>query len=146
MSNRHLLVYFEQLLIFLLQEGLHSENSLKTMLDHYLSQKEQKNMLTTAQIWKQEGRKEGRKGGISLGKTENARLTVLRGLFRKMHPAVLAELSDLPKETVEVLSRGFRSVKGAWKRRKVDIGALSQKTDLTESEILFVLKNLESQQ
>ena len=139
-ENPHLKDYFNQLFVFLVKEGYFSSEEIKTLLKECLSEKESNNMLTTAQVWKQEGRQEGRQEG----EYNNKRLVALRGIFRQQNPALLADLIDLPMTEVLTLSNAFEVIKEAWLLKNSDVKKLSTQSSLSENEVKYVIKCLEN--
>ena len=93
-------------------------------------------MMTTAQVWKQEGRQEG--------ELKAKRLSVLRGHFRKYKISTLMDFSNLPLQEVQHLITGFDTVKKAWKKQNVNVTELTAATTLSEEEIDFIVECLES--
>ena len=139
-ENPHLKDYFNKLFVFLMKEGYFSGSEIKSLLKEYLSEKESNNMLTTAQVWKQEGRQEGRQEG----EYNNKRLVALRGIFRQQNPALLADLIDLPMTEVLTLANAFEVIKEAWLLKNSDVKKLSTQSSLSENEVKYVIKCLEN--
>ena len=77
-------------------------------------------MLTTAQVWKQEGKEEGieqgMQQGMQKGEYANARAVILRGLFRLQNPLLLSELTGLSMAEVTALTKAYEKVREAWER------------------------------
>lgn len=133
----HLSDFFSPIFRFLIQEGYFTQEELDEIKNYYhLTPNQEKEMMTTVQAWRQEGRQ--------LGKQEASRITVLRGHFMRFKTNSLAKLSLLPLNEVSILINGFDTVKKAWKKGKIDTLELSKTTSLTKEEIDFVIECLES--
>jgi hypothetical protein len=140
-NNPNFTQYFNQLFGFLVKEGYFSGTEIKEMLKTYFSQEEQKKMVTTAQIWEKRGEKRGEK----LGKHSQARLTVLRGYFKKYSLDTMVDLSDLTLKEVLALTNGFDIIKEALKIKPVNIPVLITQTTLSVEEIEYVVQCLETE-
>jgi hypothetical protein len=133
----HLSDFFSPIFRFLIREGYFTQEELDEIKNYYhLTPNQEKEMMTTVQTWRQEGRQ--------LGKQEASRITVLRGHFMRFKTNSLAKLSLLPLNEVSLLINGFDTVKKAWKKGKIDALELSKTTSLTKEEIDFVIECLES--
>jgi Putative transposase, YhgA-like len=128
--------YFDQLFVFLIKEGYFSDKEIKAMLEQYLSSsKEQKDMLTTAQVWEERGEKRG-------GKIE-ARKVVLRGFLFGYEIDSLTILSGLEKAEVQTIGNDVERVKEVVKNGIVSKTDLRKTVELSDDEIKFVLSFLE---
>ena len=137
----HLSRYFSQIFRFLVQEGYFTQEELDEIKKYYLlTPNQEKDMMTTVQVWKQEGRQEGRQEG----EQKNKRLTVLRGYARKYKMNVLTDFSGLPLQEVLALTNGFETVKKAWKKHNLNVTELTATTMLSEEEVDFIVECLES--
>ena len=136
--------YFHQLFVFLMNEGYFSSSEIKGLLKEYLSEKEQKDMITTAQVWKQEGVQQGMQQGMQQGQYSNSRIVTLRGIFRKQSPVLLSELTGLTLDEVNTLAKSFGVVEKAWKQETTDIKALMVASNLAQNEVQCILDSLES--
>ena len=132
--------YFNQLFVFLTNEGYFSSEELKELLKEYLSEKEEKDMLTTAQVWKQEGLQEGLQVGEQKGEQKNARFVIIRGLLKNYAYADLADLTDLPIEQIIKIADDFNEVKAEWHKKNVK--GLTKDTLFSEEEIKFIVARL----
>ncbi len=130
-ESPHLKDYFQQIFVFLTSEGYFSDEEIKELLANYLTKNEQKDMLTTAQRWKQEG--------LSEGQLRKARLVTLRGIFKEHTPSVLTDLTGLNLSDVLTLMHSFEVVKNAWLQKKSDILAIASLSQLSENEVRFIL-------
>jgi predicted transposase YdaD len=131
--------YFDQLFVFLIKEGYFSDKEIKKMLEQYLSSaKEQKDMLTTAQVWEKRGEERGEKRG---GKIE-ARKVVLRGLLMGYEIEAITILSGLDKEEVQTLGNDVDKVKEFIKVNSVSKTDLRKVVKFSDDEIEFVLSFL----
>jgi DNA integrity scanning protein DisA with diadenylate cyclase activity len=101
-------------------------------LKEYLSEKEEKDMLTTAQVWKQEGLQEGEQ--------KKARFVIIRGLLKNYTYSDLADLTDLPIEQISKIAEAFNLVKAEWHNKNVK--DLTKITALSEEEIKFIVARL----
>lgn len=144
-SSPHLKQIFQQLFVFLAQEGYFSTSEIKDMLKEYLSSKEEKIMMTTAQVWAKEGEERGEKRGKEIGRVLTARLTVLRGCIKGYQAEVLSDLSGLDLESVMNLINEFNVVKKAWLNSNAHIANLTKVTTLSEDEIKYILERLTNQ-
>ena len=140
-SNPHLKQNFQQLFVFLAQEGYFSPSEIKEMLKEYLSSKEEKEMMTTAQVWAKEGEERGKE----IGKEIEARLSVLRGYIKGYQAEVLSDLSGLDLVNVMTLISDCNWVKKAWLNSNVHIATLTKETTLSEDEIKFIIERLKNQ-
>ena len=140
-SSPHLKQNFQQLFAFLAQEGYFSTSEIKDMLKEYLSSKEEREMMTTAQVWTKEGEERGKE----IGKVLAARLTVLRGYIRGYQAEVLSDLSGLDLETVVTLINDFNIVKKARLNAHTPFANLVKETTLSEDEIRYVIEQLKNQ-
>ena len=115
------------------------------MLKEYLSSKEEREMMTTAQVWAKEGEERGKEIGKEIGKVLAARLTVLRGYIRGYQAEVLSDLSGLDLETVVILINDFNIVKKARMNAHTSLTNLVRETTLSEDEIRYVIEQLKNQ-
>ena len=120
-------------------------------IDYYLTSQKKKEMGSNLSLGKQwiaagkaEGKIEGKIEGEILGKIANARLTILIGCIRGYDADIVADLSQLPTNDVVHLREGFERIKKAWKKKKVDIAALIEQTQLSEDEVKYVLTHLDT--
>jgi hypothetical protein len=142
----HLLSYFEKLFLFLTQEGYFEQNEIKEMLQEYLSENKKRGLLTTAEMWIKEGEILGEARGEARGDYRRMRLTILRGLFHKVKIATLGNLTELDTAEIVQLRQDYRRVLAAWRKQKVDVGQLVNKTRLLNEEIQYLLKLFGTQQ
>ena len=139
-NSSHFGDYFSPIFHFLIQEGYFTKEELQEIKDYYfLTPNQDKDMMTTVQVWKQEGRQEGELRGELKAK----RLSVLRGHFRKYKISALVDFSNLPLQEVQLLITGFDTVKKAWKKQNVNVTELTAATTLSEEEIDFIVDCLE---
>jgi Putative transposase, YhgA-like len=127
--------YFNQLFVFIVKEGYFSVTEIKEMLEQYLSTNEQKDMLTTAQVWE-------RKGEVR-GKNIEARMVVLRGLSMGYELGSLSILSGLEKHEVQMLANDVETVKERIKISPFSKSDLRKAVKLSADEMEFVLSFLE---
>ena len=140
-TQLHLSNYFSPIFHFLIQEGYFTKDELQEIKDYYfLTPNQDKDMMTTVQAWKQEGSQEGE----LKGELKTKRLSVLRGHFRKYKTSILADISNLPLQDVQLLLTGFDTVKKVWKKQNVNVTELTATTTLSEEEIDFIVECLES--
>lgn len=108
--------FFQLIFEFIAKEDYLSGDEVEELFNHYLSPKTKKKMLTTYQVWKGEGRKEGRQEG----EIKKARLVVLRGRWKGLSADFLADVSELPYPVVENLLEGYEQTYRLWKEKKTD--------------------------
>ena len=105
-------------------------------------------MLTTAQVWKQEGKEEGieqgMQQGMQKGEYANARAVILRGLFRLQNPLLLSELTGLSMAEVTALAKAYEKVREAWELNKTNVKALAKLSSLSEKEVQILVKCFEN--
>ncbi len=88
-------------------------------------------MMTTAQVWKQEGKIEG--------SIEKARSTVLRGKWKGYNASALADLSELPYTEVENMLKEYNKIYALWQKNKVSNISLIETKYLTEQEVKYLI-------
>lgn len=136
--KQYLNQFFQPLLAFIIKKGDFSESKIKEMYNAYLTETEQRNIptkITTAD------RLEAR--GEARGEMKRARLMVLRGYCNNVQTELLILLCGLPKPEVLSLEKGYKTVKKAGQKKKVDMSALLKNTTLTEEEIKLVLSSFD---
>lgn len=149
LHNTNLWAYFQPVLYYLMQEGQFKKEAFEKTVDYYLTPQQKKEMGPTLgqQLRAQgraEGKVEGKIEGETIGKIANARLTILIGCIRKYDADIVADLSQLPIDTIQSIRKGFENVKKAWKKKKIDMANLVEQTQLTEDEIKYVLTYLDT--
>ena len=130
-----------------------SAEELEDLMNRYLTDEVKDKIMTNAQVWKAEGvvlgRQEGEEKGRQEGEYKKARRTVLRGCSRGYSVEILADLSELPFQTVVLLANGFATIKKAHEDKKaheekaVNIAQLALSAQLTEEEVRYVVESLE---
>lgn len=113
-------IFFQLLFDFLAKEDYLSADETNELFAHYLSPKQKKNMLTTYQVWKRDGLKEGRQKGRQEGKTIKARLMVLRGRWKGASADFLADQSELPLIDITNLLTGYDKAYDAWLNKRFE--------------------------
>jgi predicted transposase/invertase (TIGR01784 family) len=119
--------FFKLIFDFLIQEDYLSADELNEFLNQFSSPKIKENMLTTAQVWKKEGKIEG--------KIETARLTVLRSKWRGLPLDVITDISDLPFEDVENMIEDYNHVLVMWSQKQ----SISTIEHLSDSEVKYLI-------
>ena len=88
--------------------------------------------MTTYQVFKQEGRQEGRQ--------EKARFIVFRGKWNKIPAESLADMSELPLSEVNNLLNGYDSVYKLWAKNKGKTpDVLPKIAHLSEQEVSYLM-------
>ena len=119
--------FFQLLFGFITSDGYLSPHEIKTLLDSYLLEKQKEYIMTTVQVWKQEGKIEG--------KIEKAHFTILRGKWNGLSAEILANISELPLVDVQKLFDGFDSVFKCWQDKKERSLVKVEVPYLTDEEI-----------
>jgi predicted transposase/invertase (TIGR01784 family) len=132
-NNPHQKDFFKQLFVFLMQEGYFSHEEIQELKKEYLTTDKEKEMITTAQVWKQEGRQ------------EKGHLVVLKGIHKNVSFVTLSDLTDISLDNVAKLATGYEAVKEAWLSKSAsNVKSLSSATKLTKEEVEYVIQCLEN--
>ena len=122
--------FFKLLFDFIAQEDYLSADEINELMAQFTSPKIKDNMMTSAQVWKQEGKEQGK----IEGKIEKARFTVLRGRRRGLSAEFLADISELPIDEVENILTAYDEVYAHWtKKQKIETVE-----HLSESEVKYL--------
>ena len=135
--------FFQLLFDFLAKEDYLSADEVNELFVHYLSPKQEKNMLTTYQIWKRDGLAEGRQKGRQEGRQEGeilkAHLMILRGRWKGASADFLADQSELPFSEVEKLLIGYDKTYELWQKKKTGKKHIAQIEHLSEQEVQYLI-------
>jgi predicted transposase/invertase (TIGR01784 family) len=133
-NNPHQKDFFKQLFVFLMQEGYFSHEEIQELKKEYLTTDKEKEMITTAQVWKQEGRQ------------QEKHFVVLKGIHKSVSFVTLSDLTDISLDNIAKLAKGYEAVKEAWlnKNNLINKKALSSTTKLTKEEVEYVIQCLEN--
>ncbi len=130
--------FFRLLFDFIAQEDYLSADEINELMTQFTSPKIKDNMMTSAQVWKQEGKEqgkvEGKVEGKIEGKIEKARFTVLRGRLRGLTAEFLADISELPIDEVENMLIGYDQVHANWSKKQ----KIETVEHLSESEVKYL--------
>jgi hypothetical protein len=102
--------FFQLMFKFLSNEDLLNPDEINELLEQYLSPPQKEGVMTTYQVFKQEGRQEG--------EAKKARLSVLRGKWNNWSAESLADQAELPLSEVNNLLNGYDKVYQSWMKYK----------------------------
>jgi hypothetical protein len=123
--------FFHLFFIYVTREGYLSDAQIEEVMS-YLAPVKQQKPLTNFQIWRQEGKVEGK----AEGEINKAHKVVLRGRHYGMTMDDLVNLSELSVDAVENLFAGYDAVLKCWQTGAID----NCQTDyLSEEEVIYVL-------
>jgi hypothetical protein len=124
--------FFQLMFRFLSQEDLLNPDEINELIEQYLSPQQKQGVMTTYQLWKIEGRQEG--------KQEKARLTVLRGKWNNWSAESLADQAELPLSEVNNLLNGYDNVYKLWLKNKGKATkAVPEIEHLSKQEVSYLL-------
>ena len=127
--------FFELIFTFISKEHYLSGSETSPLLDFYLSPKEKENVMTTYQVWKKEGLKEGRKEGKIEGKIEGLQEGKIKGLQEgKIEGLQEGKIQGLQEGKIEGLQEG--------KTEKARLIVLRGRTKNLSAELLADLSEL----
>jgi hypothetical protein len=116
-----------------MQEGYFSHEEIQELKKEYLTTDKEKEMITTAQVWKQEGRQ------------EKGHLVVLKGIHKNVSYVTLSDLTDISLDHIAKLAKGYEAIKEAWLLQSgINFKALISATKLTKEEVEYVIQCLEN--
>lgn len=139
--------FFQLLFEFVSKEDYLSADEVNKLFGHYLSPYQKEDVMTSYQVWKQEGLKEGRQEGRQegleegsiLGAMKKTRLVVLRGKWEGGTARFLANVSELPYSEVENLFKGYDKVYELWQTK---VGTAHTSVPYLSDEEVKYLMNL----
>ena len=131
--------FFQLLFDFLAKEDYLSADEVNELFVQYLSPKQEKNMLTTYQVWIQKGKVEGLQEGKQKGEILKAHLMILRGRWKGASADFLADQSELPFTAVEKLLIGYDKTYELWQKKKTGKKHIAQIEHLSEHEVQYLI-------
>lgn len=146
-SHPDRLDFFQMMFDFISKEDYLSADETHNLFAQYLSPPQKENVMTSYQVWKKEGRQEGRLEGRQEGRLEgrqegelkSKRLMILRGRLKGASAEFLSDLSELPLSEVETLLKGYDLVFDFWKNKKKDKKTLIKLSLLSEEEVEYLI-------
>jgi hypothetical protein len=123
--------FFEHIFAFITQENYLLKEEIDELLEKYLSPQQKEGVMTSVQEWKKEGKIEG--------KIEEKRQMILRGKWKGGSFDFLVDLSELPKQDVINLFKGYDKTFAFWQKNKNINSNDIHIEHLTNSEVKYLL-------
>ena len=128
--------FFQQMFRYLAKEDVLNPDDVNELIAKYLSPQQKQGVMTTYQLWKSEGLKEGRQEG----ETKKARLAVLRGKWNGWKAESLADQAELPLSEVNNLISGYENIYKFWIKNKGKTSEILPKImHLSDQEVGYLM-------